>query len=432
MSIFRIEIQVSIVILTALLILTICGVPCVQAEISILEISPVNDLASSKAYGINNAGSVCGKSYSTGDDDVAMIRSSSGTYTILPHLGTDTESGSWAINNSGQVSGFSENDAGQVRAVLWMSDTTIHDIGTLQNQTTSIYGNESSAYGLNNSGHVVGLAEIPNDDGDFIPYHAFHFNGDTLQGLGTLNTTSERWQYGYSIAYYIADNGDIVGMAYSDSNTYKPFVFDTTEGMQPLTIDPAFTDEEWYSTVINENGMIGGHVIVADEGTYPYYWVNKSGAPVPLEMPSEFPNGEIYGINSYGQMVGIMWNNDTEPIEHAFIFDKIFGVRDLNDLIEPTIGWTLNNAREINDNGLLVGTGVWNGNTRGYILDSLNLNRQGDISNDGKVDLSDAILTLKVIAGSIDVPVNQHAAVNGTSAVDLADAIFALRAVATP
>jgi hypothetical protein len=41
---------------------------------------------------------------------------------------------------------------------------------------------------------------------------------------------------------------------------------------------------------------------------------------------------------------------------------------DLNDLIDPKLGWVLTEANGINSNGIIVGTGTLNGNQRGYIL----------------------------------------------------------------
>jgi hypothetical protein len=64
-----------------------------------------------------------------------------------------------------------------------------------------------------------------------------------------------------------------------------------------------------------------------------------------------------------------MWDSDQDDaIEHAFIFDREKGVRDLNDLVDPQAGWTLIFARDINDSGQVVGYGEFNGERRGFIL----------------------------------------------------------------
>jgi hypothetical protein len=68
-------------------------------------------------------------------------------------------------------------------------------------------------------------------------------------------------------------------------------------------------------------------------------------------------------------MVGIMWSSDQEgATEHAFIFDSRKGVRDINNLIDPALGWVLHFARDINDDGEIVGYGEFNGQKRGFVL----------------------------------------------------------------
>lgn len=139
------------------------------ADITINEIPPLQDQSSSKAFGINNNGIVCGKSYTTDEDDIALIWDKSTGTISLPPLFTLSESVAWDINDSGQISGFSRNDAGNMRAVRWNDATTIVDIGTLMNKDTNIYGDESDGYDIADNGMVVGHADIPNDTNDFTP-----------------------------------------------------------------------------------------------------------------------------------------------------------------------------------------------------------------------------------------------------------------------
>jgi hypothetical protein len=43
-------------------------------------------------------------------------------------------------------------------------------------------------------------------------------------------------------------------------------------------------------------------------------------------------------------------------------------MKDLNDLIDPSAGWVLREARAINDKGAIVGSGLHNGEPRGFLL----------------------------------------------------------------
>lgn len=411
------------------LILSVSGnVDTALADLTVHEIPPLGVMESSKAYGINNAGVVCGKSYTTDDDDKAMTWTVGGGGVELPSLGTDTESGTWDINDSGQVSGFSRTDSNNRHGVRWNSNLSIVDLGTLENQTTHATGDESAAYGINTNGDVFGYAEIPNDEGDFTPFHAVVYSdGNGLEDLGTLNTTVPEYQYGYSIAYSSNSTGSmIVGITYTNSSNYKPFIYEN-DTMAELPVDATYEAGEWYATVVNDSDMIGGHVIVSGEGTFPYYWDEKSSTPVGITMPVDFPNGEIYGINAAGLMVGIMWNGDGS-VEHAFVFDKDRGVRDLNDLI-GTSGWVLNYAREINDNGQVVGAGTLSSAIRGYMLEGVAI--PGDINGDTTIDLEDTITALKVVSG-LAVSASADADLNGDGVIGVAEAIATLQILATP
>ncbi|MEJ2431387.1 MAG: DUF3466 family protein [Deltaproteobacteria bacterium] len=326
--------------------------------------------------GINNSGMVVGRFYNYNaetekeEDRQAFIWSKTEGASLLPSLNGD--SSAWGVNDAGLVSGYSYNQEEYKRAVRWDSnDETIVDIGVLTpSQGTG--GNESDGYDLNNLGQVVGLADILDYyvDGTFVIFHAFLYDDATgIQDLGTFTTAVPEYQNGYSIAYDINTHGQVVGIANNSSWAFLPFIYDETNGMQALTRDSNYLSGEWYAVVINDSGLIGGHVIATTNQSLPFYWPDSSVDPIQITMPSGFPYGEIYGINESGQMVGIMWDSDQDDaLEHAFIFDTENGVRDLNDLLDPGSGWTLTFARDINNSAQIVGYGEVNGEHRGFIL----------------------------------------------------------------
>ena len=342
-------------------------------DYQVTAIQPPAGYTASRAMGINNLGEVVGRFYNvnptTGEaiNRKAFVWDPTNGAALLRTL--NGESSAWGINDNGFVAGYSYNAAGKQRAALWDTQKdTILEIGALTNETTGQTGESSTAYGINNNNEVVGNADIPNDAGTFTPFHAFIYDDTNgIWDLGTLNTTMPEWQYGYSITYDMNNNGQVVGIA--QDSPWAAFIYDDTNGMRHLPKDPAYTDDEWYAVVINDSGLIGGHVIAAANRSLPYYWPNASSAPVKIAMPAGFPYGEIYGINASGQMVGIMWSSDQAgATEHAFIFDTQNGVRDLNNVIDPASGWVLRFARDINDSGQIVGYGELNGNKRGFML----------------------------------------------------------------
>jgi probable HAF family extracellular repeat protein len=57
------------------------------------------------------------------------------------------------------------------------------------------------------------------------------------------------------------------------------------------------------------------------------------------------------GINALGQVVGTRGRTQTR----ALLYTDVAGLRDLDSLIDPTLGWVLRAANDINDAGQIVG-----------------------------------------------------------------------------
>ncbi len=191
------------------------------------------------AQAVNLLGTLAGYSFLTPSTYHAALWDTSGV-TDLGTLGGNL-SIAYDINVGGLVVGAADNGSGQQRAALWSSGAVmdlgllpggawntargINDFGQVilwgvpdgeaRNRATfwsgglsdapidlgTFGGDESWAYGLNNSGHVVGWAEF--DAGN---HHAFVWDGASLLDLGTLGGL-------FSAAYGISDNGIVVGYA---------------------------------------------------------------------------------------------------------------------------------------------------------------------------------------------------------------------------
>ena len=75
-------------------------------------------------------------------------------------------------------------------------------------------------------------------------------------------------------------------------------------------------------------------------------------------------NSRALAVNKSGRVVG--WSEVTGGETHAFLFSGS-SMKDLN-AFTPNSGWVLQQATGINDGGQIVGTGIHNGNTRGFLL----------------------------------------------------------------
>ncbi len=102
----------------------------------------------SSAQAINNAGQVVGYSRTTIGVQHAFIWTAASGMTDLGTLG-GAESEAFGINASGQVVGWSDTAGGLAEAVLWTAATGMVEHGTLG-------GAERAADRLNNARHSVG------------------------------------------------------------------------------------------------------------------------------------------------------------------------------------------------------------------------------------------------------------------------------------
>jgi probable HAF family extracellular repeat protein len=74
-----------------------------------------------------------------------------------------------------------------------------------------------------------------------------------------------------------------------------------------------------------------------------------------------------FGLNDGNVVVGT--SNVTGGAFHAFVWDGTNGMRDLNNLISGSSGWTLTRATDIDNNGYITGWGTnGSGNTRAFLL----------------------------------------------------------------
>ena len=241
----------------------------------------------SHGWGINSAGQVAGD-YVTGGNFHACIYSD-GTRTDLGTIGDGTQSYARAINDSGHVAGYSQtNGSGPEHAFLYR-DGTMTDLGTLSgrlysfayavNNADQVVGrcesraflysgglmtdlgaayfspsDESCAYGINDSGQIVGYANF-----GYASHRAFLISGGTATQLGTLDCPD-------SEAYGINSAGLVVGMSGERAFLYADGLMTDLNDL----IDPAAGWDLHCATAINDNGQIVGYGINPQGYRYPF------------------------------------------------------------------------------------------------------------------------------------------------------------------
>lgn len=128
-----------------------------------------------------------------------------------------------------------------------------------------------------------------------------------------------------------------------------------------------------FATGINNMGQVVGNTVVpfqpGDLGnsfTLQTGWI-FSGQTTDLPFPEGGPNITATAINNEGVIVGE--SALAKGSEDAFM--DVNGVMiDLNSLLGPDSGWVLQDATAINNEGVIVGDGLFDGQERGFILDT--------------------------------------------------------------
>ena len=320
--------------------------PVSGAGAQVYTVTPIDTFggASSYALGLNEAGAVVGYAENAAGQNRAFLFSGG----VLQDLGTlgGTQAQATAINNAGQIAGLAHTPAGQVHAFRY-SAGTMSDLGTLG-------GTSSYAFAINDAGQVAGGATTFMDR----DYHAFRHSGASMQDLGSLGTLLSGGAEGAGID---AD-GTVAGWTSLPDFNVRAFVYQNNGPMLPL----AQTHGGNYSaaTGIRNGVIIGTSSLPGELNVHAARWVG--GVISDLGTLPGLSKSIAYAQNGTGQIVGTS-DNGTNPSARAFL--HVGGTMiDLNDLIAPSAGWTLQNARGINSAGQVAGWGTFSGQHRAYLM----------------------------------------------------------------
>jgi probable HAF family extracellular repeat protein len=209
---------------------------------------------------INDAGVVVGTAQTSLIVGTRGFVAAGTTMTPLSILaGADAElpAGAVAINNAGQIVGYSPTAAGTRHAVLWSSAGVIQDLGTLG-------GTTSEAMDINASAQVIGKSL---NAGDLATHFFLWSSGTGMQDLNTLLGP-------ITGVVEINDAGQIIGTYTAAGDESHAFLYTPGSGLRDLGTLGGATSA---ATGLNNNGQVVGVSSLADATTHAFLWTPTDG-----------------------------------------------------------------------------------------------------------------------------------------------------------
>jgi probable HAF family extracellular repeat protein len=276
----------------------------------------ITDLGLGAAYGINESGQVAGWA---GISSFQAFSYLNGVRTIFGGSFGHSTSRAWGINESGVIAG---SISGSVNgdAFRWQSGS-----GTL---IPLIDG-----FGINDAGTIVGD----------------RINGNIVNAA--IWSAGKITDFGgdFTRAMDINNAGQVIGIGRDAFGFDSAFVWNAGTLTTLSSADSRPQD-------INEAGQIVGRNKLANGRKHATLW--QSGQTIDLDTLNTV-DSEAYAINDAGSIVGYAG--------FAFIYQNGH-MQLLDDLIAPNSGWVLRDALDINNAGLIVGSGDFQGGTHAFLL----------------------------------------------------------------
>jgi probable HAF family extracellular repeat protein len=319
----------------------ICGICFASAAVAqnryqIIRI-PAAQGANSVALGINNKGEAVGYTFQGEDYQAFLYSSSDQSLTDVGSFGGKINA-ACAINDAGQVTGYSQDGKGNLLAFIYSRNQPIASLGTLEG------GSISEAFGINNSGAVVGDSQSGNQN-----HRPVLFANGSVQdlGLGRPNELDA-----LETAYAINDAGHIVGKHSTGNNEFHAFEFVNGNTTDFKTLGGANGE----ALAINRNGLVVGDSDTVDGSAHAFVFDHSQLKDLGT-LPGFDNASYARGINNNGDIVG---ESDSADQKRAFLFTKgqLLQLDKIAEHLSEAGFNSLDVAYGINDNGWIVGYGT--------------------------------------------------------------------------
>ncbi len=307
--------------------------------------------SSSQGYGVSpNGSTVVGRNFGSGVQ--ATVWAADTGLLALPNLAGRNFAVANAANNHGVVVGNSTTTAFGSGAlpVLWQD-------GVLTALTMPGGYDVGRANAVNAAGVAVGSV------GGGIQERAVIYGETSTLITATLGNGSY-----FTTAYGINDAGWVVGNGVNPevpSNNIA-LAYDSANGTL-VGITPLAGHNGGLAFAVSNAGHVVGSSSFNQSSGQPYVWTLDGGSTA-IPLPTGTSQGSARGVNSAGWVVGQASSAYSIP----FLFDGQQTYR-LGDLVDPASGWdfltnTSSSALGISEQGHIIGTAVFNGQVRAYLL----------------------------------------------------------------
>ena len=338
----------------------------------------------------------------------AIVISPALAYDLID-LGANVEP--TAINNIGVVVGSSNTDQYPATAFRWSSGSgfdlikgairanTVNDTGQIAGTTIDgafiLDGNyrdwsDYGAFGINQPGVVAGYQVGKNPyQPRSLPFNPAIFDGSKWKVFDIAQLYPRGTRQGVYADRFILNginnDGYAVGYKYRYGLSGSSAILINTNAPVNDASDVVYlaTPYGGRAADINNSNMIvgttGGNSSTGEYATAFLYDYNENSVISLGTLPSNGPGSEpgltssAYDINDQNQVVGTSWLvtantslNDPSTY-HAFLWEN-GQMSDLNDLTQLPTGWILTRATAINEYGDIVGVGLNDGVTHGFLL----------------------------------------------------------------
>ena len=306
----------------------------------------------SQGFGVSHGGIAVGRSIRTGASQ-AFTWTLQGGIVGLPNLAGRNHAVSNSANDTGVAVGTAATTLfGTSRLpVMWQNGA----VSQLPLPPGETLGDANSV-----NASIVAVGSV--DAG--IAQRGVIYSG----GNATVITQTTPTGCFFVTAFGINDSGRIVGQGIDPNNAARNvgIVYDIGQNSAfEVGALPGFNGALAFG--VSNTGYVVGSSMLNQGSGLPFIWSDQGGI-VAIPLATGTSEGSARGVNSAGWVVG----NDSSAFSIPFLYDGTNTYR-LADLIPPNSGWDLSmntssSADGISDDGIIVGTGVHNGETHAYAM----------------------------------------------------------------